>query len=571
MVVTYLKSSPLVDMLIMPLVRQAEQQCREALQTGADAERIELHFDENRKADASFATFPLAAKLKKKPAEIAVDFASKAKPTALVSKITALNGFVNFHFSEKFYFEALKEALNKKHGCGVKTGKKTIVEYSCPNIGKPLHIGHIRSTIYGEALKNILACQGASTIGFNYLGDAGAQVAKLILSFELFKHLPEIKTEKDLLNYYVEINKKIEENAELKQRERGILEKIEKGEKSISRELEKVRKLSLSAFKSNYALLGVTFDETKGESAFIEDAKKAIKECLKKGVAFRDKQGEIVADLEPLPNAVLMRSNGTTLYIARDLALADYRYKKYKFDKTLYITGNEQNLHFQQLFAILKKLGRNYNNKHLGFGLIKIEGEKLSTREGRIILLEEVINKAKEAAKQEILKREQLSGKELEKRSLAIGLSALKFSILRVSPEKEINFDYNSMVSFEGDTGPYVQYSLVRCRSILQKAEKQKKEAKKKYELNPEEKQLLLYLSQFSLVIENAARNSAPHALCDYLLRLAACFSKFYATHSVLDAETQQARETRLKIVKATANVLEKGLTILGITPLEKM
>ncbi len=579
--------------------------------------QVEIHFEASRKADATCnVAFQLAGKLKKSPVQIAEEIikSKSAKPSAftLVEKISALNGFVNFTFSPKYYSLSLADAIgieknyNYKNGQNEKNAAPVIVEYSCPNIGKPLHIGHIRSTIFGHALKNLLAGQGKQVIGFNYLGDSGAQVAKLLLALEEYKTLPEIKTEKDLLQYYVKINAEIEGNAALKERERNILRAIESGDPSVENGLEKVRKLSLSAFEQGYNLLGVEFDEVQGESKFILPARKIVDECIEKKIAFRDKGGEIVAALEPeLSNAVLMRSNSTTLYLTRDIALADYRFSKYHFSESIYVTGSEQNLHFRQLFAILKKLERNYNNRHVGFGLIKIEGAKLSTREGNVVLLADVIGEAQEEAKREILSRDgNLKPQELNKRALAIGLAALKFAVLKVSAEKDINFNFKSMVSFEGDTGAYLQYSLVRCKSILEmntnrqfvaqsqaklalkaddklatveKIENNKmKKAKKinpvkKYDFNSEEKELLLHISAFPNVTASAAKSLSPHVLCDYLLKTAAAFSKFYSMHSVLDAETELIKQQRLEIVKATANVMENGLELLGITPLEKM
>ncbi len=545
---------------------------------------VEIHVESNRRADASSAVaFQLAGKLKKNPNEIAEKIASEIKkPNGAIETISTLNGFVNFTFSQEYYANSVANALKQDFGCKEKNSETIVIDYSAPNIGKPLHIGHIRSTIFGNSLKKLLECQGYTVIGFNYLGDSGAQVAKLLLALETYKHLPAIKTEKDLLAYYVKINEEIEKNPELKEKERKILEAIENGEKGIQRNLEKIRKLSLKAFEKSYELLGVEFEEVKGESYFVESAKKIALECIEKNIAIREKEGELVAKLEPaLPNILLMRSNGTTLYSTRDISLADYKFQKYKFVENIYTTASEQNLHFKQVFAILDKLGRKYNNKHVGFGLITLEGERLSTREGRVLFLTDVIQEAQREAKVEIVSRDgNLKSKELNERSLAIGLAALKFAVLKVSPEKDINFNFKAMTSFEGDTGSYLQYSLVRCKSILRKVKEKKKEKKKQeektqqnkgYQFNSEEKELLLRLSVFPIVTSNASRSLSPHTLCDYLLKTAACFSTFYAIHSVLDAESETTREARIKIVEATANVMEKGLTLLGITPIEKM
>ncbi len=570
--------------MLKPVVESARLWCEREIVKAVEKKfgtkekiNVEMHFNPDRKADASCAiAFQLAAKLKKNPSLIAVEIAENITPRDLIASVSSLNGFVNFDFSSQYHEKALAEAGEEHFGKSARKKDAVIVEYSSPNVGKPMHIGHIRSTIFGHALKVLLECSGRKVIGFNYLGDAGSQVAKLMLALERYSDLPEIKTERDLLAYYVRINEEVERSETLKKRERELLEAIESGDEKVASALEKVRGLSLKAFNETYKTLGVEFDEIIGESAFVQDAKKIVNEALEKKAAFRDKGGEVVAQLEPqVPNLILMRSNGTTLYSTRDLALADYKFKKYKFSESIYVTASEQNLHFRQVFAILSKLGREYNNRHVGFGLINFEGEKMSTRSGKVILLADVIEEAKQEAKQQILQRDAtVAGQELKERALAIGLSALKFAVLRVSGEKDINFDFKRMVSFEGDTGPYLQYSLVRCKSILNKAaEKTKENTKKnkKYNFNHEEKELVISLSAFPIIIEKAGKSLSPHILCDYLLKTAAAFSKFYSMHSVLDAEMPEAKITRLKLVKATANVLETGLELLGITPLKKM
>ncbi len=597
----------------MKIMEKITGECKKAVQNAIEElykinktnaiPRVETNIGQNRKADASCSiAFQLSRELKKSPVEIAEEIAKNIKSSETIEKVSALAGFVNFAFSQKYYQIALSENQNEyikenEKETGKKTKKqnikeseeekkrtkqKVIIEYSCPNVGKPLHIGHIRGTIFGHALKKIREQDSDHVVSFNYLGDSGSQVAKLLLALEIYKNLPVIKTEKDLLAYYVKINAEIEQSEELQKRQREILEAIENGDKKIQASLDKVRKLSITAFDNSYDLLGVKFDEVIGESAFIQDGRKVVQEAIEKKIAFKDKGGEIVAKLEPeLPNTILTRSNGTTLYLTRDLALADYKFSKYKPSESVNITGSEQNTHFRQVYAILQKLGRNYNNRHIGFGLLTFEGKKLATREGKVILLADIIEEAKQEAKEQIMQREpSLKGKELEERSLAIGLAALKFAVLKVSQEKNIVFNFKQMTSFEGDTGAYLQYSLVRCKSILHKAseentQEQKNAGKSKkqeqYTFNSEEKELLLLLSAFPVVVHNASKSLAPHILCDYLLKTAAAFSKFYSLHSVLNAEDERTKTQRLEIVKATANVLENGLDLLGITTLEKM
>jgi arginyl-tRNA synthetase len=390
-----------------------------------------------------------------------------------------------------------------------------------------------------------------------------------------------LNSEKDLLDYYVEIHKRIEENPELLEKARVIVEGMEKGEVALKKELAEVRRISVEAFERNYALLGVRFEETLFDSDMVPLAKRMALELLEKGIAFRDKEGEIVGELEKfeLPNLIVLRSNGTTLYSTRDLALAETRHAKHDFTECVYVTGSEQKNHFKQVFKILDLLQKPYaaGLKHVPFGLISLPSGKLSTRAGNVVLLEDILNAATAAAEKEILKRRggDYSEGEIKEIARQIGVGSTKFAFLRVSPEKNIVFDPAAAVVFEGDTGAYAQYALVRCRGILAKAEEAgvKVEAVKavKREFAKEEKELLALAAEFPLVVEAAARAMQPHQVCDFLLKFCAAFSAFYAACPVLAAENEKDKARRLQIVCASLRVIENGLGILGISAPEKM
>jgi len=366
--------------------------------------------------DLAFACFPLAAIAKKNPEEIAekisAEFNEKLgeKPPAFFWKAEALNGFVNFFFNDSFYARVLRESLERYYGeSGEGKGKKIVVEFSQPNVGKPFHVGHIRSTILGDAVANLRESQGWKSVRMNYLGDSGAQVAKLLLAMELFKEkLPKITDEKTMLEYYVKIHKEIAAKPELEEKAKEMLAKIESGDKGVMEKVRFIREKSYEAFQKNYDLLGVKFDVVTGESEFVEDGKKIAGEALKKKIAFVDAGGETVVKLEPhgLPNFIVLRSNGTTLYSTRDLALADFKKKKFGFDESVVFTASEQNLYFKQITRTLELLGRDYakNYKHVGFGLISLREGRLSTREGRVVFLEDVLNQAVAYAREEIEK-----------------------------------------------------------------------------------------------------------------------------------------------------------------------
>ena len=544
--------------------------------------------------DLAFACFPLAAKAKKNPNEIAQtiaeEFNAHAPKSKFFEKAEPLNGFVNFFFKDSFYAEVLDEGVEKKFGESTEgKGKTFVIEFSQPNVGKPFHVGHIRSTILGDAVSNLYDSQGWKTIRMNYIGDSGTQVAKLLLAMEIYKDLPKIENEKHMLEYYVRINKEIESRPELTEKARMLLEKIEAGDKGVMEKIRFIREKSYEAFQKNYDLLEIKFDIIIGESEFIEEGKKTVEEALKKKIAFVDKGGETVVKLEPeLPNFIVLRSNGTTLYATRDLALAAFKHKKYSFDRSLILTASEQNLHFRQVIKTLELLGRDYakNYKHLGFGLISLPEGKLSTREGRVVFLEDVINEMINAAKHEleamghhahemsahrVSRTMDYTKKDKMEIAKTVGIGSLKFEVLRITPEKNITFDPKKAVSFQGDTGAYVQYTCVRAKSVLDKAGGKIPKVKSGIAFNAEETKVSKLLAQFPLVLKNSCKAMQPHQLCDYLLRLSAEFNAFYHAHSVLKADSEGEKAKRLALVKATANVLEKGLGILGISVPEKM
>jgi len=543
----------------------------------------------------AFAAAKQLRELGKSPAEIASEICIRANREPLpewFEKIDSAGGFVNFWFSERFFEKAAAEAasLGKKFGQTDEfRGKTAVVDYSCPNVGKPLHVGHLRSTIYGDAAKKLLAATGYKAVGFNYLGDAGRQVAEIVVAVRHFKDLPEIRDEKGLLDYYVKIKKAVGENPALEKEVREAMESIEAGDEKVVAEVARIREMSFGAFERTYKVLGIGFDETSGESDFMKPAKAVVDEALSKGAAETAKTGEVVALLEKkgLPNTLLRRSNGTTLYFTRDLALADYKWKKYGFDLSFYATAAEQNLHFRQVFAFLALLGRPFAEKcaHVGFGLVTLPEGKMSTRLGRVVLLEDVLNEAVGAARKEVESRlgqieertgKKYSGKELDGIARGVGIGSLKFAVLRVSPEREIGFDFKKMVSFDGDTGAYLQYTFVRAASILRKAAgKEAGKAVGREESSgaswmDEEKRVVKKIAAYPRVVSDAAKSFRPHVLCDYLLGLAADFSAFYEKCPVLRAGGP-ARRRRLEIVKAVENVLGGGLGLLGMAAPEKM
>ncbi|MEM4254995.1 MAG: arginine--tRNA ligase [Candidatus Norongarragalinales archaeon] len=524
--------------------------------------------------DLSFACFPLAAKTKKSPAEIAKTLAAELKGIEFVEKTEAVDGYVNFFLNDDYHSRAIAEALGENFGKGTEgKGKKVVVEFSSPNVGKPMHVGHIRSTILGDSIARVLRERGYEVIASNYLCEAGTQVAKLLLGLKKYK-IGEIKDEKQLLNYYVKINEEIEKDESLSKGVHEILEGMEDGNPAILKQLRAVRDLSVKPLQENYEKLGVSFTEEIFDSDFVIEGKKLAMEAKQKGIARVEKDGELVAFLEEhgLPNLVILRSNGTTLYSTRDLSLADSRFKNYNPALSIIVTGSDQSMHFKQVYKILELLGRGYTDRfrHVGFGLIYLESGKLSSRKGNVLFLKDLLDEATRAAREEIREKERIPEKTLGEIANTIGVGSVKFGFLRVSNQKNITFNPSKAVSFEGDTGAYVQYTAVRAKNILRKAEAKAKAIPEKACFNDTERKIAFQLSLYPRVVEQTSRNFEPHAICDYLLKLSATFSEFYEKCPVVQSKGEE-KAKRIAIVAATLNVIEKGLSLLGIKIPEKM
>jgi len=568
-----------------------------AKQETAKTDKTEVEVVPPQPGFGEFATpacFALARVQRKNPTQIASQLAEKINHSPekkLVSKATAEKGYLNFHATDGFFGRALTQALEmeEKYGSWPSNGKVFAIEYSDPNVGKPFHVGHIRSTILGEAIKRLRAMAGFKTFAHCYLGDAGTQVAKLIVALDEFREMKAAKDEKELLQYYVKMHEESQKRPELEVKARETLSLIENGDAATLHKAEEIKKISLRGFEKNWKRLGVKFDMINGESQFIVQGKEVVSECLRKGIASRDEKGAVVLELESygIPNTIIMREGGTTLYLTRDFGFHQYFHDKTKFDESLVITASEQNTHFRQLYKTLELLGRDFapKCKHLGFGLVFLESGKISSREGRVVFLEDVLDQAVDTAKTEIAQRKLPYGeKESEQIANTVGVGSVKFAFLRVTNEKNITFDPAKATRFDGDTGAYVQYTCVRAANILKKAQEEgvlEKEsnatiktlsnAAKKGGFDEVEKKLALTISEFPLVVQASATAFQPHTLCDYLLRLAASFSEFYEKNPVLKAENKHDVLRRLALVSATRTTLSNGLELLGISVPQRM
>jgi len=538
---------------------------------------IEMPKDSNL-GDYAFPCFTLASELKKSPFQIALELAAAIDPGKDFEKIVANGPYLNFFINRSILAQDVIKTILKekdKYGSGMSgAGKTVIIDYSAPNIGKPMHVGHIRSTLIGDSLKRLFLFQGYKVIGINYLGDIGLHIGKLIVAYELWLNRDSLKKDpiKELLRLYVkfceheksEIDSEEEdyEGNEWTKKAKEKLELIEKGDKKTISIWQKIKKDSLKGFDRIYKMLQVKFEKTTGQSEFSEKGKKVINRALSKEIATKEADSEAVfMELANLPKKYILRGNGTASYITQDIGAAVDRFEEIKFEKMIYVTDYRQQLHFQQL---LKKLGYSFSDKclHVPFGTLKFGNEIIATRSGKVILLEDVLKKIIEQAGKEIKKRN--SGGDPKK----IALAGLKYSTLKTEPTKDTIFSWEKALNFEGDTGPYLLYTYARARNILRKAKYKSSSKSLTSNLDDTEKALILQLSQFPNIAQQAYEQYSPNLIANYAFQIAQAFNVFYHKNQVIGSEQESFR---LVLVDSFSQVLKNALNLLGIQVLEEM
>lgn len=534
--------------------------------------------------DLAFPCFGMAKKEKKNPNQIAEEIAKKIKipEGSLITKVEAKAGYVNFFFDwERISVTTLKEVLERKESFG-KPGKiekkKIMVEFSQPNPIHPMHIGHARGTFLGDSLAKILDFTGHDVVRANYMNNTGLQVAKLVTAYLLWagNKKPEGKPDFWLWKYYVKFHEEVEKDPELEEKAREILRKreIERDEET-TKTWDKLIEWCVQGFEGTYKKLGIGFDVYLYENTFRDSGKKIVENAIKKGIAFKAEEGQTVADLEKhgLPNCIILRSDGTGLYHTSDFGMTVHKFEKYKLDKLVWVVASAQNLYFKQLFKILELVGYDWteNCYHFAFNLVHLPEGRMASRKGRAVLLDEVVDKLIKLAYEEVNKRNpKLSEKEKQKIAEKIAIGALKYAMVKIEPNNSITFDFKKMLSFEGDTGPYLQYAHTRCCGILKKAGKWEPSFEVS-KLKKQEKELVKLLARFPEVVGDAAKDMKPHYICSYVFDLATAFDRFYEFCPVLKAENEKLKNFRLTLVSATKNVLKNSLNLMGIEPLEKM
>lgn len=552
--------------------------------TGLDKEAaqkaIEVPPDE-KMGDLAFPCFPLAKMMRKAPQIIAAELAQKMSDDDMIDKVRAEGGYLNFFFNrEKFITQTVKAVENAGDKWGASDegeGKTVLVEYSSPNIAKPFHIGHLFSTAVGNSLAKIYSHLGYNVQSLNHLGDWGTQFGKLISAYKRWgdKEVIEKDPINELLKIYVKFHEEAEKHPELEDEARDYFKKLEDGDAEMTALWQYFRDISLAEYKRVYAFLGVRFDSYNGE-AFYSDKMDEVVDILRGKGLLTLSEGAQIVDLsdENMPPCIILKSNGATIYATRDIAAALYRHRTYNFYKNIYVVGNPQALHFKQIFSVIRRAGWEWGEdcKHVGFGLVRFGGKNLSTRHGDVVLLEDVLNESIDKTREII----ESSGSDVEDKEDAakkIGIGAILYTFLHSTREKDIDLNWDTMLDFEGESGPYCQYSYARGRSILRKAQGMDySDADFSKAVTDEAYSLVKQLGAFSDAVSDAAEKNEPFYINRYVTNLAKLFNKFYNTNPIMkndvDTETKKAR---LAITDAVTRVIKTALGLLGIETVEKM
>ncbi|AWL26941.1 arginine--tRNA ligase [Streptococcus suis] len=526
--------------------------------------------------DIAFPAFSLAKVERKAPQAIAADIVEKLDTTGF-EKVVATGPYVNFFLDKAaISHQVLTDVITEKDQYGklnIGQGRNVTIDMSSPNIAKPFSVGHLRSTVIGDALANIHEKLGYKPIRINHLGDWGKQFGMLIVAYKLWGDKAAVEADpiSELLKLYVRINAEAEEKPELDDEARQWFKKLEDGDPEAHELWQWFRDESLVEFNRIYDKLDVTFDSYNGEAFYNDKMDEGIQILEEKGL-LQESKGARIVDLESynLPPALIMKTDGATLYITRDMATAMYRKRTYDFVKSIYVVGQEQINHFKQLKAVLKEMDFNWSDDmtHITFGLVTKDKKKLSTRKGNIILLEPTLDEAISRALTQIeAKNPDLENK--EEVAHAVGVGAVKFYDLKTDRDNGYDFDLEAMVSFEGETGPYVQYAYARIQSILRKANFVPS-AENDYKLaDAESWDIIKHIQNFSNVVERAGDKFDPSLIAKYAINLAQAFNKYYAHTRILDESPE--RDSRLALAYATGLVLKEALRLLGVKAPEKM
>ena len=571
----------------------------------AELKESDINLQETRKefeGEITVVTFPLTRLSKQSPEQTGNAIgAFLVSNLSQVSGFNVIKGFLNISLTDTFLLNKFKkEILSEEYGKAAPNGKKVMVEYSSPNTNKPLHLGHIRNNLLGYSVSEILSANGYEVIKANLVNDRGIHICKSMLAWQKFGNgeTPEstgLKGDKLVGNYYVifdkEYKKQIEElkaqgqtedeakkNAPLMKEAQQMLQKWEAGDEQVIALWKTMNSWVYAGFDVTYKRLGVSFDKYYYESDTYLLGKDIIEEGLQKGVFFKKDDNSVWIDLtaDGLDEKLVLRGDGTSVYITQDLGTAQLKYDNYIVDESIYVVGNEQDYHFKVLFLILEKLGKSWAKGlyHLSYGMVDLPSGKMKSREGTVVDADDLIQEMFDTAKQrteELGKVEGFTEDEKEKLYNMIGLGALKYFLLKVEPKKRLLFDPNESIDFQGHTGPFIQYTHARICSVLGKAGDSEFSFEAIESFSAVERELILSLSKYPGILAVAGREHSPAEIANYVYELAKLYNKFYHEEPILKVEDTQLRNFRLALSKSTASVIKKGMNLLGIEVPERM
>ena len=556
----------------------------DGLETSDIREMIEIPPDSSM-GDFAFPCFRLAKTMRKAPQMIAADLAEKLAGNEAFSKVENVNAYVNFFMNKAEVAGAAVDAVIKAgaaYGGGDQGNGKTVcIDYSSPNIAKPFHIGHIRSTVIGNSLYKIFDSLGYNVVRINHLGDYGTQFGKMIVAYRKWGSKEEVEAEpiKSLLKYYVKFHEEAEKDPALEDEARHTFTLLENGAEEETALWQWFRDESLKEFNYVYDLLGITFDSYAGES-FYSDKMDRVVDILESKGLLKDSDGTQIVDLSEynMTPALIKKKDGSTLYITRDLAAVLYRKETYDFDKCIYVVASQQNLHFQQLFKIVSLMGFDWADKcvHVPFGMVSLEDGTMSTRKGKVVFLLDVLTKAIEKTK-EVIAEKNVAEEDIDQTAKDVGIGAVMFQELSNNRIKDYVFSWDKVLNFEGETGPYVQYTHARACSVLRNAGASAEavlngtaKPDMKYITGEAAYELVKAIASFPEVVQDAAAKYEPSVVTRHIIDVAQFFNKFYHDEHIL-VDNEEEKQAKLALVYAAKQTIANGLALLGIAAPERM
>lgn len=545
------------------------------LEKAFEIENVIVEEPKKGNADLAIPLFSYAKLWQISPMVVFQKFSDVLSQDQRIERIEFINGFLNMYLVRTMFAKPMIDEILSLEGnygnLNVGMDDVVVMDYSSPNIAKSFGVGHLRSTMIGNALKNIYKKCGYEVVAVNHLGDWGTQFGKMIVSYELWGNDDEIKQNPiaELQKLYVRFHDEEKNDPTLEDRAREVFKSLEEGNERYLKLWSWFKEESLREFMDMYDLLGVSFDSFNGEAFYNDKMDVVVKELEEKGLLKIDNGATIVELPGDLPPALIKKSDGATLYITRDLAAILYRHKTYKTNRILYVVGNEQQLHFKQLKAVTDLMGYNFEIEHINFGLVLIDGKKMSTRGGKFKRLEDVIIQAISDAKDAISEKNP-NLKDQDEVAKAVGVGAIIFNDLKNERHLDVDFNLSNMLKFEGMTGPYLQYSSVRIESILREVQLNKELIDDKYYQEDHYFEVIKLLAQFPTVILRAKEQNAPSQIARYITLIAQTFNSFYGKQRLL-VEDEGHKQANMHFIKAIQIVINEGLRILGIKSLKEM